>query len=404
MRPRPSISTTAVLLLLVAAYLAGCSSDAAPIATATPSDRGAIVSATLVAEKSLADVLADFAEISLPVEPAHAVSVYKLVYRTVDARGQPTQASGAVLAPADLSEPLPLLSYQHGTVLVDADVPSAGGFEQIVGIGFAAGGYFAVLPDLLGLGESPGFHPYVHAASSATAVVDMIRAARSFAADNGIELSGQVFLAGYSEGGYATLAALRAIEAEYADEIEVTAAAPMAGPYDLSGVMAEAFAGDKTHPSPYYLPYLVLAYDEIYDLYDGPDAIFVPPYAELLPPLFDRRHTASTIDDLLPDVPSEILRPELVQRFETDPRDPLRLRLQENDVYDWTPRTPLRLYHCAGDKHVPPANTRLAYERFRERGAESVEIVDPFPFADHAFCAAPALLLAKAWFDSFLTE
>jgi hypothetical protein len=38
----------------------------------------------------------------------------------------------------------------------------------------------SAMPDYIGMGGSPGLHPYVHAASEATASIDMIRAAREF--------------------------------------------------------------------------------------------------------------------------------------------------------------------------------------------------------------------------------
>ena len=40
------------------------------------------------------------------------------------------------------------------------------------------------MPDYLGMGESPGLHPYVHGESEATATLDMIRAAREFISDS----------------------------------------------------------------------------------------------------------------------------------------------------------------------------------------------------------------------------
>ena len=58
----------------------------------------------------------------------------------------------------------------------------------------------------MGLGSSPGFHPYLHARSEATASVDMLRAGRNYCASNNIGLNGQVFLAGYSQGGHTEMA------------------------------------------------------------------------------------------------------------------------------------------------------------------------------------------------------
>jgi hypothetical protein len=69
-------------------------------------------------------------------------------------------------------------------------------------------------------------------------------------------------------------------------------------------------------------------------------------------------------------------------------------------VFRWTPRSPLRLYHCSGDQDVVPANSQVAYAAFRAAGATQVELVDPVPGANHGACAEPSLLAAKAWFDS----
>jgi hypothetical protein len=77
---------------------------------------------------------------------------------------------------------LPLFSYQHGTLTQTNEAPSSMNLsgEVSVGIAFATSGYAAVVPDYLGLGDSPGLHPYHHARSEATACVDMLRAAKSF--------------------------------------------------------------------------------------------------------------------------------------------------------------------------------------------------------------------------------
>jgi hypothetical protein len=68
-----------------------------------------------------------------------------------------------------------LASYQHGTVLNKEEVPSrfAGG-EVIIGLSMATDGYAVCMPDYLGLGDSPGLHPYVHAETEARAVADLL--------------------------------------------------------------------------------------------------------------------------------------------------------------------------------------------------------------------------------------
>ncbi len=88
-----------------------------------------------------------------------------------------------------------------------------------MGILLASIGYIAVLPDYIGYGDSTNeLHPYVHAATLASATVDMNRAARKFLAGINRSTNGQFFLTGYSEGGYATLATQRLMQQSLATE------------------------------------------------------------------------------------------------------------------------------------------------------------------------------------------
>ncbi len=361
--------------------------------------RGATVSVETLGELSVAEINSLFADVGLAFTARFPVATHAVVYETVDAHGSVTQASGAVSLPVRPYGPMPLVSYQHGTSVRRTDVPSASENERIVGIAFAASGYLAAMPDYLGLGVSPGLHPYLHAATSATAVVDMLRAAVDFAAAGGWELADKLFLLGYSQGGYTTMAAHRALEADHTDEFSVTASAPMGGPFDLSGVMAEVIISGRPYASPYYVPYVLLSYNEVYGLYDSPSEFLTSPYDVLIPPLFDGTHGGSSINALLPEVPREMIQPDVLASFESDAQDPFRLRLRENDVYDWSPRAPVRLYHCEADMLVPKENSVKAERHLRQGGAD-VTLIDPLPVADHGLCAPFSILLAKYWFDT----
>ncbi|HZX75129.1 MAG TPA: lipase family protein, partial [Cyclobacteriaceae bacterium] len=169
----------------------------------------------------------------------YPVNVYKVVYNTLDADSLPTIASGAFFVPVGPMCHVPLASYQHGTILNKEDVPSRlGGGEVIVGLSMAADGYVACMPDYLGLGDSPGLHPYVHAETEARAVADMLVASLEICDALSITRNDQLFLVGYSQGGHATMAAHQLIQEHYSNYFTVTASSPMSGPYDLSGVQA----------------------------------------------------------------------------------------------------------------------------------------------------------------------
>ncbi len=335
---------------------------------------------------------------------SYGVTVHRLIYNTVDPFGEPTIASGAVVLPTAAPCSLSIASYMHGTILDREDVPSRLSNETLVGYFLGGYGYVTALPDYLGLGDSPGQHPYMHAQSEATASIDMLRATREFCAQRGIGLNGQLFLVGYSQGGHTCMATHRMIETLYPDEFQVTASAPCSGPYDASGVQAAVITSDQPYPAPYYLPYVLLSYGRIYPgLFEEVSDVLDPPYDVLLPPLFEGNNGSGAVDVVMPEVPSEIIVDEVLEAFATDPDHPFRVALRDNDVYDWSPVSPVRMIYCEGDDHVSYRNSVVALDAMVANGAPAVTAVSAGAGFDHGSCAFPALLAAKAWFDELHT-
>lgn len=370
-----------------------------PDATIVASLRGDVIEIEQI-ETLSADAIAErLTNAGVPGVPLYGVELYRVVYHTIDVNGEPTQASGAIAIPIQSVGPMPLLSFQHGTVTGRHQVPSEQGFD-LVSMGLGASGYVTVLPDYLGLGSSPGLHPYVHAKSLGTAVVDMLRAARQYCKAQGIELSDQLFLMGYSEGGYATMAAHREIQRHHPSEFTVTASAPMAGPYNLSEVMAAQILDPSPYPSPGYLPYTLLSYDYTYGVFEGIEAAMKDAYVPYLYEWYDGSKSLSFINKQLPEVPYDMLHPDFIDSFQHNADHPLRQALAENDVHNWSPKAPMRLYHCVGDDQVSFRNAEKALQAFRAHGADHVELAE-LHFGDHQQCAPPALFLGKLWFDEF---
>ena len=110
------------------------------------------------------------------------VSLYKIVYETLDGYGDTTLASGVVGIPHDIDYAFGIVSWQHGTVVKRNSVSSVSGFNLLSMI-LSSAGYVYVEPDYLGLGVSEDFHPYCLNIPSANTVVDMIRATRNFCND-----------------------------------------------------------------------------------------------------------------------------------------------------------------------------------------------------------------------------
>ena len=362
--------------------------------------RGEIDSIEFLESKTIEEVQLEIdqqlAGSGINITAQYNISLYKIVYGTIDGYGDSTLASGVIAIPDDPNNAFGIISWQHGTVVNRNSVSSVQGFN-ILSMIMSSTGYVYTEPDYLGLGVSEGFHPYCINTPSADAVVDMIRATRNFCNDsNSIQLNNQLSLVGYSEGGYATLAAQKMMEQSYADEFDITISFPMAGPYDLSGTMVDVMLSNHLYGKPYYLPYVLLAYIEYYDLGELGD-FFLPEYAEILPILFDGYHSDGDIDEQLPNPPIQILLPELIEQFQNDPDHFLRNYLEENDLINWAPQSLTYLFHGLGDELIPFQNAQIAYDSFIENGSdpENIGLVSiPESYGGHSEAAPFALITA----------
>ncbi len=308
---------------------------------------------------------------TLAPEAQFPVYLYKIVYETENFEGGNEIVSGVIAYPHDIDLAFPMLSFQHGTVVENDGVASNYGFD-ILSVWLASSGYTLVIADYLGFGESEGLHPYHVKIPTANAVIDMVRASRHFCNNSTeIQLNEQLALAGYSEGGYATLATQMVMELEYPEEFEIDVSFPMAGAYDLSGVMTELMLSGEPYGQPYYFPYILLSYLEAYNIGE-PSEFLLPEYADLLPQLFNGNYSGGYINNQLPSIVLDIMIPEVIEEFQTDPNHPLFEALSENDLWDWSPQTLTYLFHGEGDELVPVENSQIAYNSFIENGSENV--------------------------------
>ncbi len=334
------------------------------------------------------------------------VNLYKVIYRTpYKTTDNLVQASGAIAVPVGLDCPLPLACYNHGTQAKPANTAShQNGGQYEVALMYASDGYIIAMPDYLGLGfkdESVIIHPYTHTFSQAYTGVNMMRATRTIMDELDIELSGENFIFGYSQGGHATMAVHQLIQNEFSQEFQITASAPMSGSYDLREAQIELMGSDDPYPTPGYLPYIILAYQSMYgDLYEDISEILKSPWDTVVPPLFySGEYGIGQINGQCPEVPKHIVQDSVVTAFFENEDHPLRLHLLENDLLDWAPEGPVRLMYCEGDDQVSYVNSENAFDWWTANGATQVEKIDFGLGFDHNGCALLCFLSAKNYFD-----
>ncbi len=214
-----------------------------------------------------------------------------------------------------------------------------------------------------------------------------------------MKTSGQLFLTGYSEGGYASLAADKLIQDKYSDKLRVTASSPMSGAYDMSGAQGQVMF----HPysRPHYLPYLLRSYNEVYHFVPDVNSIYKHPYDSLVPLLFDGKHSINAIDKELPGVPISMIKDDFVKKFMSDSSYPLNIAIRENGLCDWKPDAPVQLCYCDSDEQVSPKNSLAAYKTMRGLGAKHVTLCEAGKNFTHTRCALISILYTKMYFDTF---
>lgn len=338
----------------------------------------------------------------------YGVDFYKVTYETPNVSGGIDTASGLVVFPTveDCEEGLTLCAYEHGTVLRKENVPSRNNNEATLGKLMAGVGMVTVMPDYLGLGDAPGFHPYIHAESQATATIDAFRAARELSVILDVNLNDDVLITGYSQGGHAAMATHHYIQTEGLEsEFNLLGSAPCSGPYDMSGVQSDPIVQGAAYDTPGYVVYLLNGYNTAYDnLFDSIHEVLQPQFHSTVPPLLDGN---SSLDDLNAALPQEI-DSFLTEAFMTDFRNaqssgnhPLWENLKDNDLYDWTPTGNIRMYYCTEDEQVFYQNSLVAQDAFEQNGSTTTRAINRGA-QGHAGCLVPALSAVAGYFDSLL--
>lgn len=371
--------------------------------------RGSIVDATPVASLSPAQIMQTlmpnmdpgaFALTDLFTYKNYSVNAVKVIYNTIDGKGNPTFASGVVFLPVVSSTTfMPVFSYLHGTLTRDLDAPSyLMGLESAIGWIMAMDGYISVLPDYLGLGDGPGFHPYQHAGSEATASIDMLTAAMLLCESTLTKPNGDLYLSGYSQGAHAALATQSEIQKNPLPGLTLRKTVAGSGAYSLSAVQKKYIFDHPEYPSPSFLPYLLLGYQEVYgNLYSDIGQVFTSTY-QSIPALFNGLQTVDQINAQLPALWKTMFVPAYLWNIQYNYFHPVNSALRKNDVINWKPKSDLHLYYCTCDELVAVENSLLAYMSFILKGSYKVSCLPVGPFK-HAECAPFVLLLAKIQFD-----
>jgi alpha/beta superfamily hydrolase len=297
MRPikRPSAWFAATLLLAACGGGGGGGMGTSGSGAAETPPRGTLLQSppgllsTLTAPALLVElnVAANQELLSLSGAPVCDILMYDIQYETVGGANEPTTASAALLVPTGLGASCtgsrPILLYAHGTTTDRAFTMATMQNTETLSLAalFASKGYIVVAPNYAGYDTSAlSYHPYLIADQQSKDMIDALTAARTalpLASATLTKDNGQLFITGYSQGGFVAMATHRAMQAA---GMNVTAAAPMSGPYALAAFVDAVFYGEVNGDATVSSALLLTAYQKAYgNIYADPQEVFSDQYA-----------------------------------------------------------------------------------------------------------------------------
>jgi pimeloyl-ACP methyl ester carboxylesterase len=369
--------------------------------SAKGAEPGSLVSAHRIAKYPafLVKFLLSSVGLPEPVSVSHGITIYRVTYRTTNFDGSGIIASGLVALPND-GRAERVVVYLHGTTVQRKMAPSGSRFGEGALIAGAVAGTGNVLlaPDYIGLGESHALHPYMDAKATSSASIDFLRASRRLVEELQGAWPDDLCLMGFSQGGHATFALERELEKLHDPRFAV-ASAPIAGPFHLREITFPHAMAGKTKFDPLYLANIANAYSQIY--HHPLQSILAGPYVEIVPKLFDGEQSIETVERALPTEPRKLFTAEFLDSFDKGKPHWFLSALAENDVINWTPSAPVRIYYGDEDLDVPAEEARRAETEMRRRGA-SVTALSVGPF-NHLESALRAIPRAIQWFNEGVT-
>ncbi|MBN2347474.1 MAG: alpha/beta fold hydrolase [Bacteroidales bacterium] len=330
----------------------------------------------------------------------YSIRLYKIVYTTTY-KGETVLASGVISYPTGKTDSVPKMMVGNGLIFADVDAPSNfnlpfnyTGFEFIASLG-----YITLIPDMIGFGESKDLlFPIHHYEHSANTMIDFVLACNEFIKDKNLLVKEKTYLTGYSQGGYIAMATLKKIEESPVPGIHIDAAAVGAGGFNLTYLLNNALA-ENTYSAPSHLALLFSSYNILYDWNRPLSDFFQEPFASQIPDLISGNYDREYIDEQLSTNFDSLLNPDFIINLKNENEPGLIAALEENSVYNWAPKTTLRIIHSVNDDRIPITDSEETYNTMVANGSVSVSFT-PIETEGHINSGIEFVELVFNWFES----
>ena len=438
-------SSKYLLVVSMVAFLSACGTEGNTGENSVEDGSSELVGATIIDEVSASTMLAVIqAKIDANATNAFAYKAVKITYNTVGQDGKsivasglltiptPTDAYKAYLSSVGKSFSVSMINENHGTIFLNSDAPTqkevTNGLPDyataIVMTGIA--GFASVVPDYIGFGDTTGeVVPYILEKAAARNSVDMIKASIKYMEDNGVVLNHQLYISGYSQGGYNAMAVAKSVESGSLPTVNLMGVAPMAGPYNVEDLADVEI--DATHRMAYpaFLADLGYSYTHYYNDVNLSD-IAIPSLARFQLAFNGSNDTVpihiilgvgvvdanGTVTDygFYTHTASDLFKPTFISDYQNNQNNLMRQKFIENNLDTWTPRSKMNFIQCLDDDIIPFSESNNTYNKFNSNGANvtltgiPTSILKQQQDATHPFihsnCGAEAYGAAVQWFDA----
>lgn len=348
----------------------------------------------------------NFSDLNVTYSPAiNSVKLYRVLYNSVvpEFSNKPTVASGLIAVPETVTEKIPVVSYQHGTVFTKTDVPSIPeeSMETRLMIAqFAGQGYVLIAADYFGKGSSTEPDSYQIKESTQQACLDMMSA--SYEVFKALKIDpGMLFLSGWSMGSWSTLLFLEKLESL---NIPVVAAATACTPTDIFALVNRWMHAPKETDAiwlPGILALQLNSYSIYYQLAGLMESAVKLEYRQATLDFYQNKITFEEFYSKTTKRIVDYLKPEFIASSSIG-EDRFWQFIQDNNCYRWRSNTPLNLYYGDSDEAVPEyiATLPVGYQELIG-GAQTIS-TPAGKLADHRGTFKFAVADQKKWFDGML--
>ncbi|NLR92468.1 alpha/beta hydrolase family protein [Flammeovirga agarivorans] len=381
-----------LFLVVLISIVFSCNNDDNSPENETLPEAGQLVSYEIKSEFSQNELLtlADFGGLSL-AKPyiQNGITTYSVKYLTEDKNNDLIEASGVVSVPSTNSQN-DLILLNRGTIIEHTAAPSV---SPIPTYEFGAALDFIVMtPDLIGFGSSSTIPQYYYINDkTANSSYDLVKATSTLLEEINKDTSNDVFISGYSQGGYSSLTQLENI-AGLPDNFEVKACLAAAGGYDLIYVMQEILK-EETHTSPAFLALVIYSYYSYYNETSGLESYFHEDIAEQIPTILNGNLSTSEVNDILPDSLHLLFNSNFISEMKNGNSDnSMYQHLNNNSIGTINTNIPIFLYHSPNDEILPYSSSQ---NLFNELESQNLNVTfESIEGDSHADASIPALIHA----------